>query len=39
MDSRLIEGREYYACGVCGLIYNEPATARECEEWCARGQG
>ena len=26
----------YYACGECGLIYTDPATAGRCEEWCSR---
>ncbi len=26
----------YYACGECGLIYTDPATAGRCEEWCGR---
>ena len=32
----MVEGRKYYACGECGLVYRQRRLARECEEWCSK---
>ncbi|MEB3773885.1 MAG: hypothetical protein GSR86_03020 [Desulfurococcales archaeon] len=29
-----VKGSRYYACGECGLIYEDRALAEACEEWC-----
>ncbi|NOZ31152.1 MAG: hypothetical protein GXO68_04300 [Crenarchaeota archaeon] len=29
-----IKGSRYYACSECGAIYESPARASKCEEWC-----
>ena len=29
-----VEGRKFYACGECGLIYESLDIASKCEEWC-----
>jgi len=30
------EGREYYACDICGLVYQDYETAIRCENFCRR---
>lgn len=30
------EGREYYACDICGLVYQDYETATRCEDFCRR---
>ena len=30
-----VEGRRYYACGECLLVYRTPEEAGECEEYCS----
>ena len=30
----LVEGRTYYACGICGLVYRRREHAEACLEYC-----
>lgn len=29
------DGKRYYACEECGLVYREKKWALKCEEWCS----
>ncbi|NOX71599.1 MAG: hypothetical protein GXO64_02780 [Candidatus Micrarchaeota archaeon] len=28
--------KEYFACKICGLYYEDKKWARRCEEWCSK---
>ena len=30
----VVEGKRFYACGECGLIYEASSDASRCEKWC-----
>lgn len=34
-----VDGVKYYACEVCGLLYELEAYARDCEEYCKAHPG
>jgi len=34
-----VDGFKYYACSICGLIYESEKTASKCEEFCKNNPG
>ncbi len=30
------EGKKYYKCEECGLLYTNKETAEECQAWCSK---
>lgn len=32
------EGKKYYRCIECGLMYSDKKTAQKCQQWCAKNK-